>query len=336
MLCTCRQLPSRCRSRRWETVSAAGAGRRPRRRARSSSDSRSSGWVRSASCGADQLVLGVAEQPGDRRGLVADHEVGVDQRDQVRGVVHQRLEARLALRLRRRHPQFAGPAGGLEPAEQQAGHQRGEDHHEQRLDVGDPPGGVVGSPGAGSAASATAACRRVACGDQHVDVAVERPASVGRRHRARDRVGGALVRRRPRRRRRCPPRSPRPRRRPARAATSTREPASARTLVGRAGRRRPMARHSCASWAEAAASSSASSTSARDRASAWWRSATTLNPMPSAMLKASTTATQRRQDERTRPDSSAGTPATSIPSRYGAHLARLRLRLWDRSPEAPD
>ena len=93
---------------------------------------------------ADQLVLGVAEQPGDRGRLVADGQVGVDQRDQVRGVVHQRLEPRLALRLRGRDAQLTGAAGGLEPAEQQPGHEGREDHHEQRLEVGDPAGGEVG------------------------------------------------------------------------------------------------------------------------------------------------------------------------------------------------
>ena len=51
---------------------------------------------------ADQLVLRVAEQPGDRRRLIGDRQVGVDQGDQVGGVVHQRLEARLAPRRGRR------------------------------------------------------------------------------------------------------------------------------------------------------------------------------------------------------------------------------------------
>ena len=102
---------------------------------------------------ADQLVLRVAEEPGDRRRLIADREVGVDQGDQVGGVVHQRLEARLALRLGRRDAHFAGPAGGLEPAEQQTRHDRGEDHHEQGLDVGDAGRRPCWPPGAAAAAS---------------------------------------------------------------------------------------------------------------------------------------------------------------------------------------
>ena len=100
--------------------------------------------------GAGQLRGGVAEQSGDRRRLVADHELRVGQRDQVRGVLHQGPEAGLAACLRCGDPELTGPARGLEPAEQQAGHQRGEDHHEQRLGVGHPSGAVCWPPGAGS------------------------------------------------------------------------------------------------------------------------------------------------------------------------------------------
>jgi hypothetical protein len=93
---------------------------------------------------ADQLVLRVAEEPGDRGRLIGDRQIGVDQGDQVGGVVHQCLEPRLALGLGRCDAEFTGPARRLEPAEQQAGHDRGEDHHEQGLGVGDHAGVAVG------------------------------------------------------------------------------------------------------------------------------------------------------------------------------------------------
>ncbi len=109
---------------------------------------------------ADQLVLRVAEQPGDRRRLIRDREVGVDQGDQVRRVVHQRLEARLAACRGGRDPLFPGPAGSLEPAEQQACHDRGENHHEERLEVGD-AARVVVRLAVPLGAAPTAACSRL-------------------------------------------------------------------------------------------------------------------------------------------------------------------------------
>ena len=155
-----------------------------------------------------------------------------------------------------------------------------------------------------------------------------RAASVGAGQRGARDCGGALVgghrgghveRRR---------RGRRPRRRPARRRTSTRRAASARRRCrAGTGRGRATAARSCA---EAAASRSASRTSACERASAWCRSATTLNPMPSAMLKARTTAAQRRQDLRTRRGQQRAStaprrfPSVRAPAGTAAALALLR------------